>query len=309
MVGFGLRTRRSESTTYGRATSKAGVPLQTELIITGSGTPIPSAGRAGPGALVKRGELALQFDAGRSTVQRLAGVGIWPTQLSALFVTHHHSDHLTGLQDVVLTRWTMDRLDDLPPLPIIAPAGAASEFVERMLVPWTADIEVRLAHTGRSRGPTIDLVSFDVPDRPTEVWSSGDVRVMAGQVRHEPVFPAVGYRIEGPEGVVVISGDTLVCDEVAELAEGADVLVYEALRFACFDGLPARRTFILDYHADTRLIGAQARDLDVKTLVLTHLIPEPMGPDDVQAFVDDIRAGGFEGDLVVADDLDRVGLS
>ena len=258
---------------------------------------------------MRRGELALQFDAGRSTVQRLAGVGLWPTQLSAVFVTHHHSDHLTGLQDLVLTRWTMDRRDDLPPLPIVAPAGPAAEFVEHMLDPWTADIDVRLAHRGRSREPTVELVSFDLPDRPTEVWSSGDVRVMAGRVRHEPVFPAVGYRIEGPEGVVVISGDTLVCDEVAELAEGADVLVYEALRFECFDGLPPERTFILEYHADTRLIGAQARDLGVKTLVLTHLIPEPEGPDDVQAFVDEIRAGGFEGELVVADDLDTVTLT
>ena len=282
--------------------------MQTELIITGSGTPVPSASRAGPGALVRRGELILQFDAGRSTVQRLAGTGIWPTRLSAIFLTHHHSDHMTGLPDVVLTHWVMDRGVDRPPLTVVAPDGPTCRFVEQMLEPWQADIEVRMRHTGRTRPPAVDLVPFEVPDHPCEVWAQGSVRVLAGVVHHEPVTPAVGYRVETPEGVIAISGDTIVCDEVAELAAGADVLVYEALRFECFDGMPSTRTFILDYHADTRLIGAQARDLGVGTLVLTHLIPEPEGPDDVRAFVDDIRGGGFEGELVVADDLDRVTL-
>ena len=46
----------------------------------------------------------------------------------------------------------------------------------------------------------------------------------------------------------------------------------------------------------------------MKTLVLTHLIPGPEGPGDVQAFSDDIRAGGFEGELIVAVDLDVVRL-
>lgn len=174
--------------------------MTTELVITGSGTPIPSAERAGPGALIRRGGLRLQFDAGRSTVQRLAGAGLWPTELDAVFVTHHHSDHLTGLQDVVLTRWVMDRHEELAPLPIVAPAGPATRFVDRMLDAWDADIAVRLDHAGRRRGPAVDLVSFDVPERPTAVWKSGEVSVIAGQVRHEPVFPAVGFRIETRKG-------------------------------------------------------------------------------------------------------------
>jgi ribonuclease BN (tRNA processing enzyme) len=59
----------------------------------------------------------------------------------------------------------------------------------------------------------------------------------------------------------------------------------------------------MDYHADTRLIGAQAQALGVPTLVLTHLIPPPETPKLRQAYVDTIRAGGYTGDLVVADDL------
>jgi len=154
----------------------------------------------------------------------------------------------------------------------------------------------------------VDVQAFDYPATPTEVWCSGDVRISAGQVRHEPVHPAVGYRIETPDGVVVVSGDTLVCDEMADLATGADVLVYEAMRFSEIEPLPAHRRFIIDYHADTVAIGRQARDLAVPTLVLTHLIPPPATAADEQAFADDVRSGGYEGEVVVARDLSAVTL-
>ena len=281
--------------------------MSTAVTVTGTGCPIPSAERAGPGVLVRSDGLVMQFDAGRSTVQRLAQCELRPGELDAVFVTHHHSDHLTGLQDLVLTRWLLDRDDSTPPLPIVAPAGPAASFVERMLDAWDADIEVRNQHTHRGTVPRYDLLSFAVSDHPETVWSNRSVRVLAGPVRHEPVRPAVGYRIETPDGVVAITGDTRVCDEVARLATGADVIVYEALRFEAYEPLPNRPSF-LDYHADTRLIGSQVAELGVDTLVLTHLIPEPRTADDRQRYVDDIRGGGFTGRLVVADDLSTVEL-
>ncbi|HEY5662765.1 MAG TPA: MBL fold metallo-hydrolase [Ilumatobacter sp.] len=280
----------------------------TIVTITGTGCPVPSPDRAGPGVLVRSGPVALQFDAGRSTVQRLAQCGLWPNDLTALFVTHHHSDHLTGLADLVLTRWVMDRSGDGRPLPIVAPTGPATRFVERMLDPWIDDIAVRNEHTGRGTRPDPEIVGFDLPSVPTVVWQHDDVTVSAMQVRHEPVPAAVGYRIDTPHGRIAITGDTLVCDEVAMLAEGADVLVYEAMRFEPIEQLPAHRRFVLDYHADTRLIGTQAAALGVGTLVLTHLIPEPVDEAARQRFVADVRGGGFDGTLIVADDLASVTL-
>ncbi len=280
--------------------------MTTTVTITGSGCPIPDAERAGPGVLVEVDGLRMQFDVGRSTVQRLAGAGIDRAQIDAVFATHHHSDHLVGLQDLVLTRWVMARGDVQDPLPIVVPAGPAEDFVNEMLGPWRHDLEVRAAHANRTDEIALDVVAFDVPETPTEVWRRGEVAVIAGQVRHEPVHPAVGYRVESPDGVVAITGDTLVCDEVAELAAGADVLVYEAMRFEVIEQRPPHLQFILDYHADTRLIGAQAAELGIPVLVLTHLIPAPNDPETLNDYVRDIRDAGFEGELVVADDLDHV---
>ena len=323
--------------------------MTTTVAITGSGNPGPSADRAGPGVLVRHDGLRLQFDAGRATVMRLAALDVRPPDLDALFITHHHSDHLTGLADVVLTRWILDGRAVAGPLQVVVPAGPAARFVERLLDGWHEDIEVRLAGDGRPP-PSLDLHAFEVPPRPAdmepgrsvrrsgagdapdpggglvevwsvgagdapdpgrglvEAWSGGDVRVLAGEMRHDPVRPAVGYRVETPDGIVAITGDTRVCAEVAALAAGADVLVYEAMRFEAVLAHPYLPDHICKYHADTRLIGAQAAELGVGSLVLTHLIPEPTTPAEADAFAADVRAAGFAGELIVADDLDTVTL-
>ena len=127
--------------------------MSTSVTITGTGCPIPDANRAGPGVLVRTDDLTLQFDVGRSTVQRLAGAHVWVPDLSAVFLTHYHSDHVTGLHDLVLTYWTMDRTDRGRPLPIIAPEGATARFVSTLLDGWVDDIEVRAAHSGRDHRP------------------------------------------------------------------------------------------------------------------------------------------------------------
>ena len=51
------------------------------------------------------------------------------------------------------------------------------------------------------------------------------------------------------------------------------------------------------------VIGEQAAALGVPKLVLTHLIPAPTTDAERQLFTDEVRLGGYEGEVVVADDL------
>ena len=254
------------------------------------------------------GDIRMQFDAGRMTLNRLQQMGVDPDGLSAIFLTHYHSDHLVGLTDLVLTHWVMDWGDDARSIPIIAPSGHTTAFVDRMISIWDQDLAVRALHNGREPEPKFQNIGFEVPDAPAEVWRIGDVRVLAGQVRHEPVEGAVGYRVETPDGVVVISGDTRVCDEMAQLTSGADILVYEAMRMDVINQRPPHMRYIMQYHADTREIGAQAAELNVPTLMLTHLIPGPRTDADRQHFVDEVREGGYTGEVIVCDDLTAVTL-
>jgi ribonuclease Z len=285
--------------------------MTTKVTITGTGVPHVAPGRAGSGALVEYGDIKLQFDAGNATSLRLVEAGVHTKQLSALFITHHHSDHLTGLIDVLFTRW-LESHADFTPLSVVAPRGPATTFLERIMIPWEHDIEVRRSHVDRRDHPGPLVVPFDpalTTSQAHEVWrdDSTGVRVLARSVHHEPVLPAVAYRIETPDGAVVISGDTAVCDEVGELAQGARVLVNEAFRkdyVMQFVEFAPHLAHLAAYHSDTVALGKMAEEISIPTVILTHLIPSPQeGVSSKEDFVNDLRKGGFGGEVIVADDL------
>jgi ribonuclease Z len=285
--------------------------MTTTVTLTGTGVPHPSPGRAGPGVLVRHDDVALQFDAGRATVLRLAEAGVAPHELAAVFVTHVHSDHLVDLADLVMTRWIQGTLHPAGPLPIVAAEGLATRFAARMLEAYADDIAVRVEHV-QPGPPQLDVRAFTPPASPTEVWRSdeGSVGVEAAGVHHEPVREAVAYRVSTPDGVVVVSGDTRVCDEVRDLSTGADVLVHEACRTSAMAPLIAGTPFerIFDYHADSVALGGMAEAAGIGHLVLTHLIPPPADREAEQAFADDVRAGGYTGPVTVGEDLTTITL-
>jgi ribonuclease Z len=278
--------------------------MNTTVTLTGTGVPHPSPGRAGPGVLIRHGSTAIQLDAGRSTVLRLAEAGCAAHDLDAVFLTHVHSDHVVDLADLVMTRWLLGTVQPAAPLPIVAVEGHATRFATAMLDPYVDDIAVRIEHVEHAP-PQLDVRGFALPTAPTVVWADEHLRVEAIAVHHEPVEEAVAYRVTAPDGVIVVSGDTTVCDEVRDLARGADVLVHEACRATAMRDAVQGTAFehIFEYHADTVALGGLASDAGVGHLVLTHLIPPPTTSDAEESFAGDVRAGGYQGPLTVGRDL------
>lgn len=271
------------------------------VVLTGTGVPVPDPERAGAGTFVELDGVRIQVDVGRGTVMRLAGAHVALPDIDAVLITHHHSDHLTGLDDLVLSRWVAGGHVTT----IVAPEGAAARFASGILDAWTDDIDVRIEHVGHDGPPSVEVVAFAAPAAPAEVWRHGDVTVTAVAVHHEPVLPAVAYRIDGPSGSVVVSGDTRVCDEVEHLARRADVLVHEVrLRSFAEAVVGTHYEDIAEYHADAVDLGASAERAGVGHLVLTHFIPPPR--DGYDEFVDEVRRGGFGGEVVAGPDLTEV---
>jgi ribonuclease BN (tRNA processing enzyme) len=126
---------------------------------------------------------------------------------------------------------------------------------------------------------------------------------------HPPVTPALAYRFDARDRAIVISGDTRRSDALTRLAEGADVLVHEALYVPAVDRLAARvpnaarlKESILSHHTPVEDAGRVAQAAGVKTLVLSHFVP----PDDPgvtdQMWIDAARTT-FRGRIIVGKDL------
>lgn len=269
-----------------------------DITLLGTGNPIPDPDRAGAATLVRAENQTLLVDCGRAVTMRLAAMGLGPAALSALLITHLHSDHTWALNDVLTTRWVTQGADE--PLRIVGPPGTA-EFVDRTLAAMATDIRYRRDHHR-------DHLTWDPSCAVTEVsegiaYEERGVRVEAAVVDHGVVRPALSYRIEAEGAAAVIAGDTLPCEALDRLCRDADVYVQTVLRRPLVEAVPSPRFHdILDYHSTTEDAGATAARAGVRTLVLTHLIPTPF-PGTEQDWVDDVRRAGFDGDVLVGHDL------
>ncbi len=87
-----------------------------DIILTGTGSPLPDPNRAGPSTLVKAGDTHILVDAGRGVVMRMAAAASDPSLLAAVLITHLHSDHICALNDVITTHWVRTR--EVAPLKI-----------------------------------------------------------------------------------------------------------------------------------------------------------------------------------------------
>ena len=270
-----------------------------DIVLLGTGTPLPDPERAGPSTLVRAGGLQLLVDCGRGVLMRLAAVGVTPPGLDAVFLTHLHSDHVSDFNDVFTTRWVMSVAES--PLRVVGPPGTAA-FVERTIEMLRDDIGYRLAHhDDLNWAPTCDVTELDEGI----AFERNAVRVIAAPTDHRPVTPTVGYRFEHDGAAVVLAGDTVPCEGLDRLCAGADVYVQTVVRRSLIERVPMQRfRDILDYHSSTDDALRTAARAGVRTLVYTHCVP-PIASGGEKDLLDEAR-GQFGGELVVARDLDVV---
>jgi ribonuclease Z len=278
--------------------------LDVKLTLLGTGSPIPDPNRAGPSTLVEAGGHQLLFDAGRGVLMRLAGAGVLPPMLRAVLLTHLHSDHVTDFNDVLTMRWAMSPMPN--PLTVIGPPGTTT-FVERTTTMLTHDIGYRIAHHDDLNEPpqantteVLDGLALDDADT--------GVRITAFPTDHRPVEPTVGYRIEHGGKVIAIAGDTVPCDGLDRLVDGADVYVQTVIREDLVRMVPnARLQDILDYHSSVQQAAQTAKRAGVGTLVLTHMVPgvAPGAEDDWIALAQE----HFDGTVVLGHDLLSIDVS
>lgn len=269
------------------------------VTLLGTGGPVPDPHRAGPATLISAGPEQYLVDAGRGVLMRLAAAGSGPAQLSAVLLTHLHSDHITDLNDVITTRWIMTF--ELSPLKIVGPAGTG-RVIDGILESLAPDISYRIGHhDDLDYPPPVEVIEVDAG----KIDLGGEVQVSCAPTDHRPVEPTVAFRFDHGGSSVVAAGDTVPCEGLHRLCEGADALVHTVIRKDVIETIPIQRVLdTLDYHSSPEEAAQTAARAGIGTLVLTHYFPLPSGDDAAEYRAR--AAEHFDGDIEVGDDLHRV---
>ncbi len=294
----------------------ASLPDGLHVTLCGAGGPLPDPIRSGPCVAVIAGRSLYVVDAGSGAARSLAAVGLRPPDVDAVFLTHFHSDHIDGLGELGVLRWTGGSARS--PLPVHGPEGV-SEVTLGLGQVYRLDAGYRTAHHGPETTPPtgagLRARPFVEPamGESSVVFEREGLRVLAFRVDHPPISPAVGYRFEYAGRSVVISGDTDRSENLARAAENVDLLVHDALSPELMSvvreaaGRAGNRTMqkiagdVLDYHATPVEVAETAEAVGADHLLFYHVVPPMPIPGLSAVFLDGVREA-FSGDVTLGRD-------
>jgi ribonuclease Z len=273
-----------------------------KLTLLGTGTPGANPRRRGPSQVIDSGGELVLIDCGAGVAHRLVEAGYGGRPIRNLAITHLHSDHITGLPDLLWAGW-VGRWWHTPPV-ISGPLGT-KHFVQTLLNAFSYDIAVRTRTPG-GEGLRKEWLIPKV-EEVEEGWQTAgsDWRLSAFRVDHVQVDQAFGFRMDNSSHSIVISGDTRRSENLIEHSQGVDLLVHEVIQkdrsgqTITDRWLAERRRAVNAYHTPSDEVGRVARDAAVKQLVLSHLV---MRGDGAEQLLQD-ASQDYKGPISVGEDL------
>lgn len=268
-----------------------------KVTLLGTGAPPPVMDRFGPSTLVEVGDEKFIFDAGRGAMQRLHQLQIPFADITGLFLTHHHSDHVVGFPDLWLTGWIGRPWGSRKiPLNVLGPAGT-QEMMSHLVKAYEVDIRVR-RNNYSAEGVVLEAKNI------TEgvVYDHNDVKVTAFDVDHGgEMLPAYGYRIDYAGRSAVISGDTTFNENLIEFSQGTDLLIHEVTGTPP-DMLRTTKQFqrITSNHTTPEQAGEVFARVKPKLAVYTHILL--FGNITAQDLIPPTREK-YSGPLEIGEDL------
>ncbi|MEO8522569.1 MAG: MBL fold metallo-hydrolase [Acidobacteriota bacterium] len=196
-------------------------PFRVVLVGTAGG-PTLNPQRAGIGTLVAAGPELLLFDCGRGVPTAMVRMALKPVDLTGVFLTHLHSDHVIALPELYLYPWASQ--GRTVPFRVWGPAGTRA-MMRHLQQAFAFDIHVRRDVDERLSAEGIRAIVTDIHEG--VVFDSHGVKVTAFVVDHGAVKPAFGYRVDYQQHSLVLSGDTRPSDNLIKYASGADLLIHE----------------------------------------------------------------------------------
>ena len=179
-----------------------GVNILVKVTVLGRYGPFPAAGGACSGYLINASGSYVLLDCGAGVLSRLA-VYIAPESLSALILSHLHSDHIS---DVSVLRYALDlaseRRDDA--LPVWVPLEPKDQLGQLLY-------RDHLVLHEPLCGQAVKI---------------GALKATPVAVKHS--IPTFGWRISDGAKTLAYSADSENCESLVELAREADLFLCEA---------------------------------------------------------------------------------
>ena len=259
-------------------------------------------------------------DTGPGSWANMADAHLPVSRLTAILLSHFHSDHIGDLGEVVTQTWMKGRSQ---PLDVYGPPGV-EEVVAGFKTAYALDHRCRVEQFGEQNMPILSgtmhplSIQITAPDTSVLIIDRNGLKVTAFLVDHAPATPAYGYRFEYKGRVLVISGDTAKSDNLVKYASDADVLIHEVVaKSLVLQGTMALSKAgghermvdmarkVLSGHTAADEVVEEARKAHVKKLVFTHIAPSlpPFLPNFVLRWLFfDKQDGGFEGPIIFGTD-------
>lgn len=264
-------------------TFSAGQDMRVILLGTRGG-PTFDAQRLGIGTLVIAGQERLLFDAGRGITTGMARAAVNPADVTRVFLTHLHSDHVISLPELMISPWASQ--GRRVPLQVWGPKGTRA-MLRKFQAALAFDIHMRRDVDERFPAEGVRVLGEDIKEG--TVYESNGVKVTAFLVDHGPVKPAFGYRVDFNGHSVAISGDTRPSSNLVKFSAGVDLLIHEVGRWKqdpVLSGPPdellpnsrlTRRQArtIADHHTDGVEVGRVLAQVKPKLAVFSHYNVDP----------------------------------
>ncbi len=244
-----------------------------KLTILGSGSPEAYVRRAFTGYLLEIGNDKILFDCGGVVVDNLIRSGRLPADITHLFFSHYHSDHMMDYARLVHAAWD----EGGKPIKVFGPRPLA-DISEGYFGPNGVLQNDLRARTELKTSQQVWVARGGTLPRPwpapeiTEIepgftfmgngWSLGSAQATHAQ----PILECLAFSVEHEGKKFVYSGDTGVNDQVTALCQDADFLLHWCYRGSGEEVHPA----LMAMSPDPGEVARMAETAGVKRLYLTH---------------------------------------
>jgi len=286
------------------------------IFILGSGGPMNNNIRVASSIAVIADEQFILFDIGPGTYRNADILRLPVANLNAIFLTHFHSDHISDLGEANMMSWANGREKVIE---IYGPKGV-EQVVNGFIMAYKLDTEYRIAHHGRDTmipeagTPISKTIELQNTNERKLVFDKNGLKVYAFEVDHNPVNPALGYRIEYEGNIVVITGDTIKTENLVKHCAKADLLFCEAISYEMLNNLISGvkklkldriakiLTDIQDYHMEPKVAAELATEANVKKLIIVHITPPLTNVNAEKIYLQGIDEI-FKGEIILGKDL------